>query len=376
MINAADSDTYERFKQGNIDACNVAPHDFADILRENVMPIAPAGMSNVTLCDGSVTGANEGAIAHAMTTYAQNHGRKAGSVLGFENASHGNSVATLSVSDSRVNTANSPTFDWPKAALPAVKYPQHQFSHENAAAEAEALQNVADLITQHRDANTDIAAIIIEPISAFENKQATPTFYKKLRALAKEHGVVFICDETRTGVGASGKMWAHEHWYLNEDMDGGAPDLVTFGGRAGISGFYSSREYAPLWSSEQHVNVVDVLSYGSMWRTIQARNYLKMVDHSGSFLKIELGNIERDFHGLVRNVRGNGTYLGFDVASQKEADLIQSWLLKCGILVGRSGPATLSLRPALCMLPLEAKHLREALKNYSPHHNQHRTQWA
>jgi len=105
MVNAADSDTYERFRQGNIDACNVAPHDFADILRENVMPIAPAGMSNVTLCDGSVTGANEGAIAHAMSTYAQNHGRKAGSVLGFENASHGNSVATLSVSDSRVNTA-------------------------------------------------------------------------------------------------------------------------------------------------------------------------------------------------------------------------------------------------------------------------------
>ena len=57
---------------------------------------------------------------------------------------------------------------------------------------------------------------------------------------------------------------------------------------------------------------MDVLSYGAMWRTIQARDYLKMVDHSGSFLKIELGNIERDM-GLVRNVRGNGTYLGFDV---------------------------------------------------------------
>jgi acetylornithine/succinyldiaminopimelate/putrescine aminotransferase len=101
-----------------------------------------------------------------------------------------------------------------------------------------------------------------------------------------------------------------------------------------------------------------------------------MADHTGSFLKIELGNIERDLGGLVRNVRGNGTYLGFDVQSRREADLIQSWLLKCGILVGRSGPSTLSLRPALCMLPLEAKHLREALKNYSPHHNQHRTQWA
>ena len=170
-------------------------------------------------------------------------------------------------------------------------------------------------------------------------------------------------------------MWAHEHWYLNEDMDGGAPDLVTFGGRAGISGFYSSREFEPLWSAEQHVNVVDLLAYGSMWRTIQGRDYLRMVDHSGSFLKIELGNIERDM-GIIRNVRGNGTFLGFDVQDTKNADLIQSWLLKAGVLVGRSGPETLSLRPALCMLPHEAKHLREALKNYTPHHNQPHRQWA
>lgn len=100
-----------------------------------------------------------------------------------------------------------------------------------------------------------------------------------------------------------------------------------------------------------------------------------MADHTGSFLKIELGNIERDL-GIVGNVRGNGTYLGFDVQDSTHADLIQSWLLKCGVLVGRSGPSTLSLRPALCMLPHEAKHLREALKNYSPHHNKQRQQWA
>lgn len=76
----------------------------------------------------------------------------------------------MSVSDRRVNTAGSPTFDWPKAALPAVKYPQHRHAHENAEAEEEALKNVTSLIGQARDANNDIAAMIIEPIAAFENK--------------------------------------------------------------------------------------------------------------------------------------------------------------------------------------------------------------
>ena len=60
--------------------------------------------------------------------------------------------------------------------------------------------------------------------------------------MAAEHGIPFIVDETRTGFGQSGKMSSHEHWYL-QDYDGGAPDFVTFGGKAGISGHFSNFDY-------------------------------------------------------------------------------------------------------------------------------------
>ena len=99
------------------------------------------------------------------------------------------------------------------------------------------------MITENKANGTDISAIIIEPISAFENKSAAPTYYKQLRLLAKQEGIPFIVDETRVGFGISGKMWAHEHWYLSTERDGGPPDIVTFGGRAGMSGFYSSRAF-------------------------------------------------------------------------------------------------------------------------------------
>ena len=75
LINAADSDTFERFKQGKVNTSNLPPHDYADILRENVMPVAPAGMSQVHLSDGTVTGANETAMRVAMASYAAAHGR-------------------------------------------------------------------------------------------------------------------------------------------------------------------------------------------------------------------------------------------------------------------------------------------------------------
>ena len=48
-------------------------------------------------------------------------------------------------------------------------------------------------------------------------------------------GISFIVDETKTGMGATGKKWGHEHWYLHD-----APDFVTFGGKSGLGGFYST----------------------------------------------------------------------------------------------------------------------------------------
>lgn len=74
---------------------------------------------------------------------------------------------------------------------------------------------------------------------------------------------------------------------------------------------------------------------------------------TSSFLKIELGNIERDT-GLIRNIRGNGTYLGFDCKDEETTTSVQHYLNKVGIQVARIGPHTLGLRPALICGPTHA----------------------
>jgi 4-aminobutyrate aminotransferase/(S)-3-amino-2-methylpropionate transaminase len=82
--------------------------------------------------------------------------------------------------------------------------------------------------------------MIVEPISSINNQMATPRFFRKLRLLSRSYGIPFIVDETKTGIGASGKNWAHEYWYLHDDE---APDFVTFGGKSGLGGFYSTLDY-------------------------------------------------------------------------------------------------------------------------------------
>lgn len=143
-----------------------------------------------------------------------------------------------------------------------------EYEHENRAEEDRCIQAYKDIIKQRRDNRQDVAAIIIEPISAFENHIATPYFYRQVRRIAKENGIPFIVDETKTGVGSTGKFWALEHWNLED-----AADLVTFGQRSGISGFFSTHEYRLIEGPDsicfqQNADIVKLLNFGITWKYI------------------------------------------------------------------------------------------------------------
>ena len=282
MINARDSNVYDRFLQGTVDVSSVPPSDYADLIGDNVMPVAPHGLTQVHLTDGTSTTANEVCLSTAIMQFAMKNQKTNYSdlcVLGFEKGAHGSSIATLSCSDSAANSGNVPTYDWPIAPLPNIQYPYAANEHANIAEEERCIDATRRLIKQNRDAGKDVAAMIIEPISGLEMRNATPAFYKKLRLMAKQEGITFIVDETKTGFGQTGKMWGHEHWYLQE-RDGSAPDMVTFGGKAGISGFFSTYDYRlnpHCGSFEQNIDMTKVLNFGIAWRFMHKKSLLELV---------------------------------------------------------------------------------------------------
>ena len=124
------------------------------------------------------------------------------------------SVATLSCSDAAANVGNVPTYDWPSVDLPSLKLPYAQHEYFNREEEEACLEQASKIIQERRAAGQDVAAMIVEPISSLDMQSGTPNFYKGLRRIAKAEGIPFIVDETKTGMGQTGKMWAHEHWYL------------------------------------------------------------------------------------------------------------------------------------------------------------------
>lgn len=72
-VNARHTDTYDRFVANRPDGSVLPSDEYVDLLREEVMPVAPHGLNQIHLQEGTTTQANESAITVAILKYARDH---------------------------------------------------------------------------------------------------------------------------------------------------------------------------------------------------------------------------------------------------------------------------------------------------------------
>ncbi|HWX24488.1 MAG TPA: aminotransferase class III-fold pyridoxal phosphate-dependent enzyme, partial [Vicinamibacteria bacterium] len=141
-------------------------------------------------------------------------GEKGSKVIHFKEAFHGRTGYTLSLTNTDpVKTDYFPKFPWPRIENPKLRFPVNEgVERDVKAAEQRAIEAIHEAF---EDSPDDIAAIIIEPIQAEGgDNHFRGEFLKSLERIAQENACFFIVDEVQTGVGLTGKMWAHEHFGL------------------------------------------------------------------------------------------------------------------------------------------------------------------
>jgi len=387
LVTARASRLFHTYMNQSPNIAEYPPHDFPDLVRNAVLPVAPDRLTEVYLTEGIGSLANETAIKLALLKYKETSGGKLSEfdwdnyesndlsnnssllqnnvwVLGFENGLHGKTLATLSASGISMIRGSVPTYDWPTAPMPKLKFPYAPNAPENKAEEDRWLKAARDIISERAEAGNPVGAIIIEPITFLGNTLATPYYYKQLQRIAKEHGIPFIVDETRTGLGKTGKMWAHEHWYLDE-----SPDIVTFGTSAQLSGVFTTPEFRPLephkLTNISNGSVEKIIAFKAITDYIKRKNLLELVDDTGAYIKAELERVNKEKY-IYKNLRGNGTFLGFDLTDFESTLHIHKYLVRNGIYTSIIGPLTIGIRPSLILEPRHVYHLRDALIAYSP----------
>ena len=157
---------------------------------------------------------------------------KGSKVIHFTECFHGRTGYTMSLTDSPDprKTLYFPQFDWPRIDNPKLHFPLTDESLEQVLkAEATAINQIKSAVAENPD---EIAALIIEPIQGEGgDNHFRGEFLQELRALADEHEFMLIYDEVQTGVGVTGKMWAHQ--LFNSST---RPDIISFGKKMQICG--------------------------------------------------------------------------------------------------------------------------------------------
>lgn len=236
---------------------NFPQHDWAHILESGVLKVAPTGLDKVFTAQAG-SDANELAYKAAFmwkrsqerggphvdftgeemqsAMLNQEPGSPHYSIMSFKAGFHGRLFGSLSTTRSKpIHKLDIPAFDWPQAPFPMLKYPLEEHVAENAAEEKRCLEEAERIMTTYHN---PVAAIVIEPVqSEGGDNHASPAYFRGLREITKKHNILMIVDEVQTGVGATGKFWAHEHWNLSTP-----PDMVTFSKKAQTAGYYFGRQ--------------------------------------------------------------------------------------------------------------------------------------
>jgi acetylornithine/N-succinyldiaminopimelate aminotransferase len=194
------------------------------------------------------------------------------------------------------------------------------------------------------------AAFIVEPILGESGVIPSPEgFLEAARELTHRRGVLLCLDEVQTGVGRTGRMWAHEWLGITPDIMSSAKGL---GGGFPIGAVLATEEVGTHLAAGSHGSTFG----GNPLASAVALAVLREL-RGGVLEKSRevAARLRAGLEGLpgVERVRGRGMLLGAVLRGVSAAD-VMSGARERGLLVNAIGDDVLRLAPPLTLTNAEA----------------------
>lgn len=299
---------------------------------EKLVSIAPEFLAKAFFCN-SGTEANENAMRMARITTGREN------VITFGGGFHGRTADAISA-----------TFLGKYREIGKPNVPGHLKAE------------FADIESVRALADESVAAIMLEPIQSMAGvKMAEPSFYRALRELCDERGIVLIYDEVQTGVGRTGQ------WFFagSEASDGVAPDILTLAKSLGSGIPVGACLVTEKISSHIKENDLGTTFGGGMIAMAAVTATLEAIENDGMLANVR--EVEAHLRGRLKQieqvvaVHGRGFLLGLEFADK--AKPIHEALLEQKVITGTSSnPKVLRLLPPLCLQKDEADLFVDALR--------------
>lgn len=274
--------------------------------------------------------ANEAAFKLARK-YAYDHfGAEKNEIIACVNGFHGRTLFTVSV-------GGQPKYQQGFAPLPqGIKH----VPFNDVAALAAAISDKT-------------CAVVIEPVQGESGVlPATMAFLQAARQLCDEHHALLVLDEVQTGMGRTGKLFAHEHY-------GVVPDVVSSAKALGagfpIGAMLTTNKVAPSFAPGTHGstfggNPLAAAVGNAAFDIINAPATLAHVNTQGARLQDALRAIGQE-HGVFEQVRGLGLLVGAVLAEpyhDKAGEFVKI-ALQHGLMLLNAGNNVVRFAPSLLL---------------------------
>ena len=217
----------------------------------------------------------------------------------------------------------------------------------------------ADLAALKAAIGPQTAALLIEPVQGEGGLRPVPTeFLRTMRKLCDEHGLLLIFDEVQTGVGRTGKLFAHE-W------SGVTPDIMAIakgiGGGFPMGACLATERAARAMAPGSHAstfggNPLAMAVGNAVLDVVLAPGFLEQVRKVSGYARQQLEGLVAAHPGVFADVRGEGLMLGLKmkVPNAEFVNVLRSHHL----LAVPAGDNVVRLLPPL---NIEESHVREAV---------------
>ncbi len=267
------------------------------------------------------------------------HGRGAGEryrIVAFEGAFHGRTLGTLAAGGN-------------EKALEGFGPPMDGFVHV-------AFGNANEV---RAAIGPDTAAILVEPIQG-ESGIRTPAgarFLAELRAIADEFGVLLLFDEVQTGIGHTGKLFAHQWHDVTPDVMGLAKGL---GGGFPVGAVLATDAACEAMTPGSHGstfggNPLAAAAANAVLDVIEGEGFLDGVVDVGNYLFERVNAVAARHPEVIGSVRGRGLMLGM-ICKAANMDLVAA-MRERGVLLVPAGDNVARMLPPL---NIDREHVEEA----------------
>ncbi len=225
---------------------------------------------------------------------------------------------------------------------------------------------VETAITELDSGDFGVAAILLEPLQGEGGvRSGDIAYFKRIREICDETGILLILDEVQVGMGRSGKLWGYENLGIEPDIFTSAKGL---GGGIPI-GAVMCKKFCNLFQPGDHASTFGGNPFATaaalcVCETLEREHLLQNVQERGEQLRAGLRAIAAKYPNTITEVRGWGLINGMELMGDTEltsADVVKAAIAE-GLLLVPAGPKVIRFVPPLIVTEAEVNTALQAVE--------------